>query len=149
MHRFLAAVVLMLASVASAAAAGDYVVKESSLSVADAVAKIEAAIEAAPPTLIAKIDHGANAKKAGLELGPSVLLVFGAPKVGTPIMQANPMAGLDLPVKILVWNAGGQTKIGYLDPGRLDGRFSLGGAAAKQVGAMTGVMGKLSDAGVK
>lgn len=145
MFRFVFVVAFLIAG---SAAAEDYVVKQSSLSVADAAAKIEAAIEAAPPMLMAKIDHGANAKKAGLELGDSILLVLGAPKVGTPIMQANPMAGLELPAKILIWSEGGQTRIGYLDPKKLDGRFSLGGKADKQLGGMAGVLGKLSDAGV-
>lgn len=115
MRIVLALAMIVAAQVAAMAQTGGYIVKETALPVAEAVARIEAAIEAAPPKLMAKIDHGANAAAAGLELGDSVLLVFGAPKVGTPIMQANPMAGLDLPVKILVWRDGDVTRIGYLD----------------------------------
>ena len=150
--RFLIASFAFLFAAATAQADGhgsEYIVKDSALSVAEAVAKIEAAIEAAPPTLMAKIDHGANAGKAGLELGESVLLIFGAPKVGTPIMQGNRMAGLDLPVKILVWDEGGQTRIGYLDPAALGKRHGVTDSAAKQLGMMTKVLDKISGAGVE
>lgn len=150
MRMFLAALLLLFPLTAAQADGhgSDYIVKDSALTVSEAVAKIEAAIEAAPPMLMAKIDHGANAKKAGLELGESVLLIFGAPKVGTPIMQANRMAGLDLPVKVLVWSEGGQTKVGYLNPAAMDKRHGLGGKADKPLGMMGKVMGMITDAGL-
>ena len=151
MRIVLAAFLLML-PLAAARADGHgsgFIVKDSALSVADAVARIEAAIAAAPPRLMAKIDHGANADGAGLELGDTVLLILGAPKVGTPIMQANRMAGLDLPAKILVWDEGGQTRIGYLDPAALGERHGVSDAASKQLGMMANALGKLSGAGVE
>lgn len=149
MRIVLALAMIVAAQVAAMAQTGGYIVKETALPVAEAVARIEAAIEAAPPKLMAKIDHGANAAAAGLELGDSVLLVFGAPKVGTPIMQANPMAGLDLPVKILVWRDGDVTRIGYLDPAELGARHGVGDAAAAQLGMMAKVLDKISAAGVE
>lgn len=129
------------------AADGDYVVKTSSLSVSEAAANIEAAIEAAPPKLMAKIDHGANAGQADLELGASVLLILGAPKIGTPIMQANPMAGLDLPAKILVWDDAGQTRIGYLDPAALGKRHDV--ADVPQLSQMSKALDGITEKGVR
>ena len=150
--RLILAALLLVLPLAAAHADGHgagFIVKDSALTVTEAVARIEAAIEAAPPKLMARIDHGANAQGAGLELGQSVLLVFGAPKVGTPIMQANRMAGLDLPAKILVWDEGGQTKIGFLDPAALGERHGVAAAAAKQLAMMAKVLDKLSGAGVE
>ena len=54
-------------------------------------------------TLFAKIDHAAAAAGAGLTLRPTVVLVFGNPRGGTPVMQAHPSAAIDLPLKALVW----------------------------------------------
>ncbi|MFN0263031.1 DUF302 domain-containing protein [Tepidamorphus sp. 3E244] len=153
MRFVLAIAVLLVAPLAAgqpaSAQSSGYIVKESSLSVAKAVEKIEAAIEVAPPTLMAKIDHGENARKAGMEIGESVLLIFGAPKVGTPIMDANPLAGLDLPVKILVWNREDRTMIGYLDPMELGRRHGVSDAASEQLTMMTKVLDRIASAGVE
>lgn len=127
----------------------DFMIKNSNLSVADAVSRIEAAIEKAPPTLMAKIDHGAGAAKAGLELEETVVLVFGAPKVGTPFMQANRMAGLDLPAKILVYSEDGQTKIAYLKAEALAARHGAATDAAQSVTQMGKALDALSQAGVE
>ncbi len=54
-------------------------------------------------TVFARIDHSAGAKKAGLELRPTKLLIFGNPKVGTLMMQSRQTAGIDLPMKALAW----------------------------------------------
>ena len=79
----------------------------------------------------------------------AVLLVFGAPKVGTPIMDATPLAGLDLPVKILVWNREDRTMIGYLDPAELGRRHGVSDAASDQLAMMTKVLDKIASAGVE
>lgn len=144
--RFLMAAALLLLALPAYADETDFVVKETSLSVREAVTRLETAIEAAPPTLMAKIDHGANAKNAGIMFSESVLLIFGAPRIGTPIMEANPLAGLDLPVKILVWDDDGQTKIAYLKPERLKDRYDLDDAADEVIGQMTGALDKITSA---
>jgi len=51
--------------------------------------------------------------------------VFGSPAAGTPLMVASPLAALDLPLKVLVWDDRGQTKIGYADPAALAARYDL------------------------
>ncbi|PID61366.1 MAG: hypothetical protein CSB44_07545 [Gammaproteobacteria bacterium] len=127
-----------------ALADGDiWIVTDSPHSVSDTVAKLEAIIEKAPPTLMAKIDHGANAEKAGMDLGESVLLIFGAPKVGTPIMQANKLAGLMLPARILVYDDGGTTRMAYIDPAAIESQFGTE-AAAEQIAQMNKVLGKFT-----
>ncbi|MEL6258457.1 MAG: DUF302 domain-containing protein [Pseudomonadota bacterium] len=66
-------------------------------------ARLKAAIESRGLTLFTVVDHGAGAESAGLELGASKLYLFGNPKAGTPLMQADPQFGLDLPLKALVY----------------------------------------------
>jgi uncharacterized protein (DUF302 family) len=64
-------------------------------------------------TVFARIDHAAGARKAGLELADEEVLIFGDPRVGTRLMQADAAVGYELPLRLLVWDAGGQTRIGY------------------------------------
>ena len=69
----------------------------------ETVQRIERTIAARGLILLAKVDHSAAAASVGLTLRPTTLLVFGNPKGGTPIMQAQPTAAIDLPLKALVW----------------------------------------------
>ncbi|MBA3588575.1 MAG: DUF302 domain-containing protein [Methylibium sp.] len=79
---------------------------------AETVQRLEKAIEARGLTMVAKVDHAAAAAKAGMKLPPTVLLIFGNPKGGTPLMQAAPSMGIDLPMKALVWqDAGGKVQV--------------------------------------
>lgn len=90
---------------------------EGGETVSGTVERIEAAIEEAPPELVTTFDHAANAESVGEELRETTLILFGAPAVGTPVMQENQTAGIDLPQKLLVWcDEDGQTQITYNDP---------------------------------
>ncbi|MEO0882124.1 MAG: DUF302 domain-containing protein [Pseudomonadota bacterium] len=73
--------------------------------------KLQSAIESRGLTIFAVVDHAAGAEKAGLSLPPSTLFIFGNPQGGTPLMQANPTLGLDLPLKALVYEDGGEVKV--------------------------------------
>lgn len=63
--------------------------------------------------IVAQIDHRANAASIGTELQPNTLVVFGNPNLGTPLMERNPFAGLDLPQKMLVFETDGDVYVGY------------------------------------
>ena len=76
--------------------------KASHATVAETVARIIAELEARGMKLFTTIDHSGEARAAGLELRETKLVIFGNPRTGTPIMQAAPLAGLDLPLKVLV-----------------------------------------------
>ena len=65
--------------------------------------RLLAAIDASPANVAFTVDHQAGAKSVGLELRPTRLVVFGNPQLGTPLMRERPTAGIDLPLKILVW----------------------------------------------
>lgn len=85
------------------------------------------AARAAGMTVFARVDHGAGAREVGLELRDEVLLLIGAPKVGTALMQAAPRAGLDLPLHVLVWDDDGTTRITWRDPRALAAEHRLQG----------------------
>ena len=73
--------------------------------------------EKEPLTIIAELDHAANAKKAGMELRPTKVIMFGNPKLGTPLMKANQEIGVDLPQKMLVYeDEKGDVYVVYNDP---------------------------------
>jgi uncharacterized protein (DUF302 family) len=77
--------------------------KASNHSVDETVEKLKSILEAKAVTLFALIDHSGEAKKVGMKMSPTKLLIFGNPKAGTPLMLAAPSSALDLPLKILVW----------------------------------------------
>ena len=87
--------------------------------VATTVGRITAALDRRGIPLFATIDHAAGARAAGLELADEVLLIFGNPAVGTALMQADPRAGIDLPLRILVWSEAGATSVAFRDPHQL------------------------------
>ena len=75
--------------------------------------------------LFAVIDHGGEAAVAGLELRETKVVIFGSPQAGTPVMVAQPLAALDLPLKVLVWDDGGRTALTYTAPRALAARYGL------------------------
>lgn len=89
-----------------------------------------AAIERRGITVFARIDHGAGARAAGLELGDEQLLVFGDPKAGTVLMQADPRIGYELPLRLLIWDADGRTMIGYRQPDQMAAAYAIAPGAA-------------------
>ena len=76
---------------------------ESALSARDTADRLAAIAEAKSLTIFARIDHAANAREIGMELRPTELLIFGNPNGGTPLMQDKQTAGIDLPLRVLVW----------------------------------------------
>ena len=106
--------ILMALMLVSGIYAHDIIVKPSQNSVAQTVKKIERIVRKKGFTVFAVIDHAAGAKKAGLQLHPETEIIFGNPKMGTKLMQAEPLTGLDLPVRILVYETSkGEVKIAY------------------------------------
>jgi uncharacterized protein (DUF302 family) len=90
-------------------------------------ARLREALDAHGLQLFARIDHAAGARKAEVELEPNVLLIFGNPSVGTPLMQAAPRVGIELPLRMLIWQDPDGTHVGYLDPRELADRYGLDG----------------------
>jgi uncharacterized protein (DUF302 family) len=98
---------------------------QADASVDDVVAAAEEALADAPAEIAFEVDHAQAAEDAGLGLPATRLLVFGDPEVGTPLMQEEPLIGLDLPAKLLIWDDDGTTLVGVNDPRFLAQRHGL------------------------
>ena len=105
-------------------------------------ARLREALDAHDLQLFARIDHVAGARKAGVQLQPDVLLIFGNTSVGTPLMQADPRVGIELPLRMLIWQDPNGTHVGYLDPRELADRYALDGqqqTLERQAAVLTGL----------
>jgi uncharacterized protein (DUF302 family) len=118
------------------------ITKLSHLPVAETVARLTGMISAKGMRLFAVIDQRAEARQAGLDLRETTLVMFGSPAAGTPVMAAAPLAALDLPLKVLVWADGGQTKVSYYAPAAIAARHHL---SAELAGNLAGI-NALTDA---
>lgn len=138
----LLALCLALLLPAAAAAQDPLTAVPSKFSVAETADRLAKAIEGKGIKIAARIDHAAGAKAVGLEMAPTVVLMFGNPKLGTPLMQADPRVGLELPMKMLVWqDSAGKVWLGYAPPAALPSRYALQGKPAQDaLAAMTGAM---------
>jgi uncharacterized protein (DUF302 family) len=106
-------------------AEADVVTKISPQPLPDTVAKLTSMIRAKGMKLFAVIDQAAEARQAGLTLRETTLVTFGSPKAGTPVMAAAPLSALDLPLKVLIWADGKQTKVSYYAPAALAASHGL------------------------
>ncbi len=101
----------------------------SALDVKSTMDKLQKALTEKGITVFARVDHAAGAKSIGQTIRPMELIVFGNPKLGTPLIQKNPEIGLDLPLKALVYQGeNGTTYIAYTDPAFLAKRYGIAGA---------------------
>jgi uncharacterized protein (DUF302 family) len=103
----------------------DIVNKLSPRSVNDTVSRLIDMVSSKGMKLFAVIDQSAEASEAGLQLRDTTLVIFGSPAAGTPVMVASPLAALDLPLKVLVWADGEQTKVSYYAPRSLAALHNL------------------------
>ena len=117
----------------------DAVICESRHTFDDTVATLRKAIESGGGTVFATIDQTAAAKKSALDLRPTTLIVFGNPKSGTPLMEAFPLAALDLPLKLLVWQERDRVNVAYVPVAAIAKRYDVTGKDALLV-AMTGAL---------
>jgi uncharacterized protein (DUF302 family) len=93
--------------------------------------------------LFAVVDHSGEAEKAGLQMPPTKLLIFGNPKAGTPLMQATPTVAIDLPLKALVWEDGdGKVWLTYNDPAYLQHRHGFPEQLVASLSAVNGLLAK-------
>jgi uncharacterized protein (DUF302 family) len=124
---------------------GRVITKLSPWSVGDTVARLSAVIAARGMKLFAVIDQSSEAETAGLELRDTKLVIFGSPQAGTPVMVAAPLAALDLPLKVLVWQDGHQTKVSYTAPSELASRYELSTELAVKLEGINAVTDAVID----
>jgi uncharacterized protein (DUF302 family) len=109
--------------------------------VAETMSRIESLLKQRGILVFARIDFSADAARAGLSMRPEQLLMFGNPKAGTPLMQAAPIAGLDLPLKALVWEDGDdRTWIAYNDPLYIVRRHALAPTLSANLAAVIPIL---------
>ena len=110
----------------------------SDFSVGETIDRLADRASAHSLNVFARVDHAAGAAKVGLALRPTQLLIFGNPTGGTPLMQDQQTAGIDLPVKALAWeDADGRVWLSYNDPDWVAARHQLGAASKAAVEAMS------------
>ena len=124
--------------------AAGIVTKLSPHPVADTVSKLTGIIGAKGIRLFAVIDQSAEARQAGLSLRETTLVIFGNPAAGTPVMAAAPLAALDLPLKVLVWDDNGQTKVSYYSAEALAARYHLDARLAGNLAAVNALTDALT-----
>ena len=112
------------------------ITKTSPRSVDDTVSRMAELLEAKGVKLFAVIDHSGEAEAVGLALRNTKVVIFGNPIAGTPVMAAVPLAALDLPLKVLVWDDGGETKLAYTAPTELAARYDLSDELAARLAAV-------------
>lgn len=135
-----------LVSVIALPAMAEIVKVPASGSVVDTMDALETAVGNAGATVFARVDHGGGAASVDMELGASQLLVFGNPKLGTPAMQDDPLAGLVLPLRVLVYEDGdGSVWLAYEAPADMLGDLGIPGDTP-YIGMMAGALDKLTAA---
>ena len=107
--------------------------KVSPRSVAATVARLTGILSAKGMKVFAVIDQSEEAREAGQQLRETTLVIFGSPAAGTPVMDAAPLAALDLPLKILIWADGSRTNVTYYSPAAIAARYGLNAELAAKL----------------
>lgn len=112
----------------------------------ETVARIKEMLVAKGVMLFALVDHSGEAEKAGFEMRPTKLLIFGSPRAGTPLMLAAPSLAIDLPLKILVWeDAAGKTRISYNEPQYLRKRHGIPAELMQNIAVVEALAAKAAE----
>ena len=118
--------VLMLILSTGACLAQPLVARESKFSVKETIDRLAAEIEKRGMKVAVRVDHSAAAKAAGMEMPPTEVVMFGNPKLGTPLMLSAPSIAIDLPMRMVAWqDKAGKVWIGYTAPDALKERHRI------------------------
>ena len=147
--KFLTTLIILLCTISTQSYATDSngIIKiKSKHTVTETIDKLEAVLNKKGMTVFKRVDHAAGAEKAGLKLRPTELLIFGNPKVGTPLMLCSQTAALDLPQKALAYkDESRQVWLVYNDPVYMAKRHNIQGCDAA-VQKVTNALVKFSKA---
>ncbi|MCU7799642.1 MAG: DUF302 domain-containing protein [gamma proteobacterium symbiont of Lucinoma myriamae] len=125
------------------------VVKPSTYSVAETLDRMETIMKKKGITIFTRINHAKGAKGVGIDLEPTELLIFGNPKLGTPLMLSQPKAAIDLPLKAIAWkDKEGKVWLAYNSPDYIAKRHAINDTPAV-IKKMTGALNKFSDFATK
>jgi uncharacterized protein (DUF302 family) len=105
--------------------ASQVMTKSSPCSVAETVVRFNGVVAAKDRRVFAVINHSCEAYGAGLDLPETTVIIFGSPGESTPVMESAPLMALELPLKVLIWEDEGRTRVSYTAPGALAERYGL------------------------
>jgi uncharacterized protein (DUF302 family) len=146
MRHSISSVILLFLSISIASADNGMINIKSVHDVKTTADRLEAALNSNGMTIFTRINHAEGAQNVGLQLRPTELVIFGNPKVGTPMMLCAQSAGIDLPQKALIWEDGdGQVWFSYNAPAYLSTRHNLT-ECAKIVQKVSGALGNFAKA---
>ncbi|MBU2953016.1 DUF302 domain-containing protein [Marinobacter sp. F3R08] len=147
--KILAVPLLAMAVSGMAQAAEGLITVKSNHSVAATADKLEAVLSDKGMKIMNRINHAEGAAAAGLVLRPTELVIFGNPKVGTPLMQCAQSVAIDLPQKALIWeDANGDVWLGYNDPQYLKSRHGIEGCD-EVLNKVSGALGNFAKAATR
>lgn len=146
------ALALAILVTAPAKAGGDgLIIMKSDFGVTKTLDRLGMALERKGIKVFSRINHAKGAKSVGMNLTPTSVIIFGTPKIGTPLMNSNPAIGLDLPLKAVAWRDGnGVVKLAYTDPAWLAKRYGItdrGKVFKKMAGALAKFTGMATKRG--
>ena len=121
------------------------VTKLSPWSMADTVARLSAVVAARGMEVFAVIDHSGKAREVGPDLRDTKLVIFGSPSTATPVIQAAPLAALDLPLRVIVWEDAFQTLVSYPAPAAVARRYGLDGDLADALASIDALSSAVID----
>ena len=121
------------------------VTKRSPWSMADTVARLSAVVAARGMEVFAVIDHSGKARDVGLDLRDTKLVIFGSPSALTPVIKAAPLAALDLPLRVVVWEDGYRTLVSYPAPAAVARRYGLDGDLADALATIDALTSAVID----
>ena len=124
---------------------GLVVTKTSPWSMADTVARLSAVVAARGMKVFAVIDYSDEARRVGLTLRDTKLFIVGSPSVATAAIDRAPLAALDLPLRVVVWEDGYQTKVSYPSPAEVARRYGLDDDLAAALASIDAVTGAVVD----
>jgi uncharacterized protein (DUF302 family) len=115
----------------------------SRYSVPESLVRLEAILKEKGLSIFARVDHSGEAKKVGLEMRPTQLVIFGSPKGGTPLMVAAPSLAIDLPLKALAWqDEAGKVWLSYNSPEYLQQRHGIPADLLKNIAGVGALIQK-------
>jgi uncharacterized protein (DUF302 family) len=118
-------------------------VKRSNVGYEETTRALLGAIERRGLKVFAEIDHAAAAREVGLDLESELVVLFGNPRGGTPLMGDDRRIGIELSLRMLVWQEGAAVQLGYLDPRRLGEAYAVA-AHASTLEQMAGLLDQLA-----
>lgn len=116
------------------------VTRPSPYGFAEALARLESALERRQLEIFARFDHSGAARRVGLTMPETQVVVFGNPKGGTPLMLAAPLVAIDLPLRVLVADDGGHAVLSYPSPAYLAERYGIPPDLVKNIAGIEAIV---------